>query len=237
MPSMRGNTFHITGPLSGNAAVGYQLTFHPITGVGILYCRNFPQCILYKLKTFWYAFYWMNFDCEINHLNPTLTSKVRCTFTFYITKLLAYKWTYRPSVHSRITLQWLHNRRDGVSNHQPRLCLLNRIFRRRSKKTSKLRVTGLCAGNSPVTGEFPLQMASNAEHVSIWWRHHDLWRTWFRQLHASAHSLNYFDNTVLFDFLYIVSAQYKTICHMLQPLSIFWKKYHRPLYISRYECK
>ena len=36
----------------------------------------------------------------------------------------------------------------------------------------KLRVTGLCAGNSPVTGEFPAQSASNAENVSIWWRHH-----------------------------------------------------------------
>ena len=45
--------------------------------------------------------------------------------------------------------------------------------RRRSKKTSKLCVTGLCVGNSPVTGEFPAQRASNAENVSIWWRHHD----------------------------------------------------------------
>ena len=42
-----------------------------------------------------------------------------------------------------------------------------------SKKTSKLRVTGLCAGNSPVTGEFSAQKVSNAENVSIWWRHHD----------------------------------------------------------------
>ena len=41
------------------------------------------------------------------------------------------------------------------------------------KKTSKLRFTGLCARNSPGTGEFPAQMASNAENVSIWWRHHD----------------------------------------------------------------
>ena len=41
------------------------------------------------------------------------------------------------------------------------------------KKTSKLRVAGLCVGNAPVTGEFPAQMASNAENVSIWWRHHD----------------------------------------------------------------
>ena len=34
-------------------------------------------------------------------------------------------------------------------------------------------VTGLCEGNSPVTGELPPQKASNAEDVSIWWRHHD----------------------------------------------------------------
>ena len=40
-----------------------------------------------------------------------------------------------------------------------------------AKKTSKLRVTGLCAGNSP---GIPAQMASNAENVSIWWRHHAL---------------------------------------------------------------
>ena len=51
-------------------------------------------------------------------------------------------------------LQWRHNGRDGVSNNQTHDCLPNRLFRRRSKKTSKLRVTGLCVGNSPVTGEF-----------------------------------------------------------------------------------
>ena len=54
-------------------------------------------------------------------------------------------------------------------------CLLNRLFRRRSKKTSKLRVTDLCAGNSPVTDEFPAPMASNAENVCIWWLHHGGW--------------------------------------------------------------
>ena len=70
------------------------------------------------------------------------------------------------------SLWWRQNGRDSVSNHQPHDCLLNRLFRRRSKKTSKLRVTGLCVGNSPGTGEFPTQMASNAENVSIWWRHH-----------------------------------------------------------------
>ena len=46
-------------------------------------------------------------------------------------------------------LRWRHNDHAGVSNHQSHGCLLHRLFRRRWKKTSKLRVTGLCAGNSP----------------------------------------------------------------------------------------
>ena len=50
------------------------------------------------------------------------------------------------------TLQWRHNERDGVSNHQPHVCLLSYLYSRRAKKISKLRVTGLCEGN---TGEFP----------------------------------------------------------------------------------
>ena len=41
------------------------------------------------------------------------------------------------------------------------------FFRRRSKKTSKLRVTGFCVVTG--TGEFPAQRASYAENVSIWW--------------------------------------------------------------------
>ena len=104
--------------------------------------------------------------------------------------LLSYKivyprWDSRPRSPSYtpcdiwISLQWRHNERDGVSNHQPHDCLLNRLSRRRSKKISKLRVTGLCAGNSPVTGEFPTQMASDTENVSIGWRHH-VQIVWFR---------------------------------------------------------
>ena len=84
-----------------------------------------------------------------------------------------------------ISLQWRHNGCDSVRNHQPHDCLLNRLFRRRSKKTSKLHVTGLWAGKSPVISPHKGQwcgaltfslicvwMASNAENVSIWWRHH-----------------------------------------------------------------
>ena len=76
----------------------------------------------------------------------------------------------RPSCLS--SLQWRHNELDCVSNHRRLAYLLNRLFRHRSKKTSKLRVTGLCEGNPPLDRWFPPQRASNAENVSIWWRHH-----------------------------------------------------------------
>ena len=71
------------------------------------------------------------------------------------------------------SLLWCHNERDGISNDQCLNYLLNCLFRCRSKETSKLRITGLCKGNSPVTSEFPAQRASNAEHIFIWWHHHD----------------------------------------------------------------
>ena len=60
--------------------------------------------------------------------------------------------------NSQITLHWRHNEHDGVLNHQPHGCLLNRLFRRRSKKTSKLRLTGLCVGNSPHKGPVTRKM-------------------------------------------------------------------------------
>ena len=82
------------------------------------------------------------------------------------------KIPYQPVIGD--TLRWRHNGHDDISNHQPHHCLLNGLFGRRSKKTSKLRATGLYVGNSPGTGEFPAQMASDAENVSIWWRHHEI---------------------------------------------------------------
>ena len=60
----------------------------------------------------------------------------------------------------------------GMVVSQPHHCFLNCLVKCKSKKTSKLHITGLCARNSPVAGEFPAQMASNVENVSIWWRHH-----------------------------------------------------------------
>ena len=77
------------------------------------------------------------------------------------------------------SLHWCHNEHDGVSNHQSHNCLFNCSLRGSLKKTSKFLVTGLCVGNSPVTGEFFAQKASNAENVSISWRH-DILYSWVR---------------------------------------------------------
>ena len=68
-------------------------------------------------------------------------------------------------------LQWHHNEHGDFSNRQRPNCLLNILFGRRSKKTPKLSVTGLCDGNPPVTGGFPSKRTSNAENVSSWWCH------------------------------------------------------------------
>ena len=73
-----------------------------------------------------------------------------------------------------MTLYWRHNDHSGVSNHQPHCCLLNRLFRHRSKKTSNFKAPRhwpLC-GEFTGTGEFPAQRANNAENGPIWWRHH-----------------------------------------------------------------
>ena len=77
---------------------------------------------------------------------------------------------WRPA--SYIPLQWCHNERNGVPNHRRLACLINSFFRHRSAKASNLRVTGLYEGNSPVTGKFRVQRASNTENVFIWCRHH-----------------------------------------------------------------
>ena len=83
------------------------------------------------------------------------------------------QWKYQSSASVSLydVLQWRHNWCDSVSKHQPHDCFLSRLFRHRSKKTSKAPRHWPCAGNSPEAGEFPAQMASNAENVSIWRRH------------------------------------------------------------------
>ena len=111
-------------------------------------------------------------------LSTRFVSTIRVSLCFFVqcNIKITSRQNYEKEHSNCDTLQWRHNGHDDVSNHQPHDCLLNRLFRRRSKETSKLRVKGLCAWNSPVSGEFPAQRASNAENVSISWRHHSILR-------------------------------------------------------------
>ena len=101
--------------------------------------------------------------CEIRLLNVVICN-------FFLT------WVCFP-------LQWRHNEQDGVSNHQRLECLLNRLFRPRSKKTSKLR---LCEGNpaqGPVTRKmFPFDdviidnpFVIGLKHFFHWKRKSSFW--------------------------------------------------------------
>ena len=116
---------------------------------------SWPQCVKLPLKlrhgeVFTYCYFmWMQ---------------------FFIHAPISSWFSYPPSVREASrgvieTFQWHHNECDCVSNHQHPECLLNRLFRSRSKKTSKLHVTGLFEANQPVTGRFPSQRASNMKNV------------------------------------------------------------------------
>ena len=110
-----------------------------------------------------------------NNDNDEWSIDIATPYGYLFSNLYGHIYCY-PKSHTTtsISLQWRHNERDGVSNHEPHDCLLNRLFRHRWNKTYKLRVTDLCEGNSPVNGETPAHRASNEENVTIWWRHHVL---------------------------------------------------------------
>ena len=76
-------------------------------------------------------------------------------FTRFIQDYFTWNGPVMPSSQCQ-PLEWRHNKRDGASNHRRLDCLLNRWFRRRSKKTSKLRVTGLRKGESTRDRWIPL---------------------------------------------------------------------------------
>ena len=137
-------------------------------GEGNTFLQNYINYVLLQWLTCDYHWhrYWCVTPCPFHNEIPT------GSITLIQRRRQSRITCWRESKIGTSTLQWRHNECDCVSNHQPHDCLLNRLFRRRSRKTSKIRVTGLCEGNSPMTGEFPAQRASNAENVSIWWRHH-----------------------------------------------------------------
>ena len=171
-----------------------------VTGVQRIPCTRDQQCgkhIIEKMiKTFWTKYYTLSISLRLgmtwcwtqykgrmlNFFHHSISQKAPHTsFT-----LMGKPWgtpceTFGEDLPHTVpalwkassSLQWRHNGRDAVWNHCRPECVFNRPLRCGPRNTSKLRVTGTCEGNSPVTGEFPAQRASNAENVSIPWCHHD----------------------------------------------------------------
>ena len=114
----------------------------------------------------------VNIGYQSSHLNPQIDEHTTlcCSSSLVIT--YAHKtqgWYGKLMYIITVTSQWGRRRFKSPAS---------RLFTQpfilwRWKKTWKLRITGLCVGNSPVIGEFPAQIVSNAENVSIWWRHHE----------------------------------------------------------------
>ena len=194
MTSSNRNIFRVTGHLSGNSPVPGEfphkgqwrgaLMFSLICvwindwvnnrEAGDLRRYRAHYDVIVLCSTDYYNIYLFIFllDCYTVRYSPANFHQSMEMMEFSVFKAL-FATLHRLTISDGCTaLQWRHNGHGSVSNYQPHDRLLNRLFWRRSKKTSKLRVTGLCEGNSPGTGEFPAQRASNAENVSIWWRHH-----------------------------------------------------------------
>ena len=130
-----------------NGVWAHNYSFHKT------FCSNFecPKCRISKL--------WKRTNCDLIELFLTLLVSGASSFFLHKLEYLhdGFQQMFPGTRHRRVpntqrSLQWRHIRRDTVTNHNSHDCLLNRLFRCGSKKTSKLCFTGLCAGNSPGTG-------------------------------------------------------------------------------------
>ena len=139
-------------------------------------------------QVYWNVLHWA-YLCSLTEKCIAPTDEVRCNFVSGSFKRYAYCHRYdqamlnllvsnwnqyqeRKYTTKRYPLQWRHNDHDSVSNHQPHGCLLSRFIRAQIKENIKApRHWPLC-GEFTGPGDFPAQRASNAENVSVWWRHH-----------------------------------------------------------------
>ena len=103
---------------------------------------------------------WSNFDFDRNIVSGTGTR----TDKQYMLGIVSLCRVARFNLHALLSKLHYMPRRWSPCNT---------FIRLRSTKRTKLRIISLCKGNSLVTCEFLAQRYSNAENVSIWWRHHE----------------------------------------------------------------
>ena len=121
-------------------------------------------------------------QCWFTSAIPSLDNHWHSSLCIFLCFLCACACVNR-ALYSLFPLRWRHNGHHCVSNHRSLGCLFYTLFKPTSKKTSRPALLVLCEENSPLTGEFSSQRTSNAENVSIWWRHNDnhyicVWLPW-----------------------------------------------------------
>ena len=134
----------------------------PMSRWGCLYgVQNYICLLLYVYITQVFE----TFDCCLASNNYLYNVVLLPTVPLLVT-------TTKPHCSSLIVLQWRHNEGDGVSNRWCVDCLLSHLFRRRSKKTSKLRVSGICEGRPLICNE-PNQIwfaLGCSDNIRVCWR-------------------------------------------------------------------
>ena len=121
---------------------------YQVQGIAVFFkIRRYPSGLVGLTQR--YALHCLVSVCLVSYDQSGTTLVYDLTLSNTDCKLVCSTMSSGNAMNICIALRWRHNDQDGVSNHQPHGCLLNRLFRRRSNKTSKLRVTGLCVGNSP----------------------------------------------------------------------------------------
>ena len=181
MTSSNGNIFCVTGLCKGNSSLSCQQV-GPILAPWTLLSR---RCFLpWSVVDVSFAIIlngWRGIHVYPNsNTGPKRISTVTfCNgslangmcYSFYVVIIrIHYSDVIMTTIPSQITYLMIVN---------------STVYWRKLKKTSKLRVTGICVGNAPGTGEFPVQMASNAEDASIWWRHHVVVRSYENSWYTS----------------------------------------------------
>ena len=124
-----------------------NVTFTAVAEIGIRgkFCESYHTFNLFFVHL---ILFWID---ELIHFYSIYMSSMNIEFYLWYEncRRLFQMYIQWKCLNFDYTLHWRHNDHNGVSNHQPHCCLLNCLYRRSSKKTSKLCATDLCMGNSP----------------------------------------------------------------------------------------
>ena len=132
--------------------------------------------------------FWLIMQCLQGYHNDCVLKSAKNMYLYALFLWDHYNDVIMNAMASQITSLTIFFTQPFIQVH------IDCLLRRRSKKENiKHHVTGLCAGNSPVTGKFPAEWANNAKNVSIWWRHHDP-VTWWNLIFTTSQRFSLFIN-------------------------------------------